>query len=170
LTWSIVVPAADWLSVSLTSTQTAAGDATPVDVTLDASTLSAGTYTATLTIDSDDPFVSQRTIPVTLTVGSACVPVAGASFTFAPAAPQVGQTVNFSASVTAGDMPISYAWDFGDTNTGTGQYTTHTYNDVLTYTVMLTATNGCPSTDTDQTQISVVSAGSKVYLPLVLKQ
>lgn len=39
------------------------------------------------------------------------------------------------------NMPVSWAWDFGDGNTGTGQNPLHTYSAPGTYTVCLTATN-----------------------------
>jgi uncharacterized repeat protein (TIGR01451 family) len=176
LTWSITRPTADaaWLNVSATGQQeTAPGGATSVTVTLGTSTV--GGYTSALTIDSNDPVTSQKTIPVTLTVKAeepVCEPVAGLSFAFAPSQPQVDETVYFTASVTGGDTPISYAWDFGDDGTGTGGTITHTYSMSMTYTVMLTATNGCepPGTDSAQVPVVEVTKGGKVYLPLVLKQ
>jgi uncharacterized repeat protein (TIGR01451 family) len=166
LTWTIGVPAGDtWLSVSLTSTHTAPGEAALVDVTLDATGLSANTYNSTLTIDGD-PYGPQ-TVPVTLTVESGCVSIAGLNFTFAPSRPEVGQTVNFTASVTAGTTP-SYAWDFGDTGTGTGRTVTHVYSAADTYTVTVTADNACSDPVDAEDQITV--SGYEVYLPLVLKQ
>ena len=166
LTWTIDVPAGDtWLTVSLTSTNTPPDDAALVDVMLDATGLSATTYTSTLTIDGD-PYGPQ-TVPVTLTVESGCVSIAGLSFTFAPSGPEVDQTVNFTASVTAGTTP-SYAWDFGDTGTGTGRTTTHAYSVPGTYTVTVTADNACSDPVDAEDQIMV--SGYEVYLPLVLKQ
>lgn len=35
--------------------------------------------------------------------------------------------VTFAATVTGGDFPLSYQWDFGDGSTGTGAQLTHTY-------------------------------------------
>jgi len=57
-----------WLSVDPAGDTTAPSDSTPVDVTLDAATLGAGTYTADLCIDSNDPDQTQVSVPVSFTV------------------------------------------------------------------------------------------------------
>jgi PKD repeat protein len=71
-----------------------------------------------------------------------CDPPAAAAFTWTPASPYVGETVTFSGSAQ-GTPPISYAWDFGDGDTGTGQSVTHAYTDAGTFTVTMTASNEC---------------------------
>ncbi|UCH88052.1 MAG: PKD domain-containing protein, partial [Thermoplasmata archaeon] len=43
----------------------------------------------------------------------------------------------------------SYIWDFGDTNSGSGETTTHAYTAVGIYTVTLTVTDNGGATDTD---------------------
>lgn len=50
----------------------------------------------------------------------------------------------------------SYAWNFGDSGTSTDANPTHTYATDGTYTVVLTATNGCGSVTASQT-VTVVS-------------
>ena len=50
------------------------------------------------------------------------------------------QTVDFTHTGSGAD---SYAWDFGDGNSSTAQSPSHTYGADGTYTVTLTATNGC---------------------------
>jgi PKD repeat protein/outer membrane protein assembly factor BamB len=74
-----------------------------------------------------------------------------ASFTFSPSAPKVGETVNFdaSASMDPDGTITSYAWNFGDGNTGTGKTTSHAYEAVARYTVTLTVTDNDGLTDTD---------------------
>ena len=52
----------------------------------------------------------------------------------------VGQAVAFTANLTSGSG-VSYAWDFGDGATGTGQSPTHSYAAPGTYTVGVTASN-----------------------------
>ena len=59
--------------------------------------------------------------------------------------------VNFMNTTTNAS---SYSWDFGDTNTSALENPTHTYNEAGTYTVILTATNECGSTETT-TEITV---------------
>ncbi|MFB6838523.1 ThuA domain-containing protein [Streptomyces sp. NPDC056361] len=66
----------------------------------------------------------------------------------ASATPDSGQAplqVTFSSAGTAdpdaGDV-LTYAWDFGDGSTGTGQNPTHTYTANGTYTARLTVTDG----------------------------
>jgi sugar lactone lactonase YvrE len=65
-----------------------------------------------------------------------------ASFTANPASGPVPLTVNFngSASTHPGGAITAYAWDFGDGQAGAGAQTSHTYNAVGTYTVVLTVT------------------------------
>jgi len=51
-----------------------------------------------------------------------------------------GESVRFSSNVR-GDSPLSYEWDFGDGNSGSGQSSSHTYDEPGQYTVSLTASN-----------------------------
>ena len=75
-----------------------------------------------------------------------------ASFTFA--ANQLTATFAGSvAPVLTGATP-SYVWDFGDGNAGQGANPAHTYASSGTYTVTLTALNGCASATASQ-QITV---------------
>jgi uncharacterized repeat protein (TIGR01451 family) len=72
---------------------------------------------------------------------AACTPVSGADFTVNPSSPALGIPTVFTASVTAGSPAITYAWDFGDGGTGSGQTLTHTFTSAATYIVKLTASN-----------------------------
>ncbi|MBK9191533.1 MAG: PKD domain-containing protein [Crocinitomicaceae bacterium] len=56
---------------------------------------------------------------------------------------------------------IEFEWDFGDGNTSTDQLTSHEYPNVGTYTITLTATNGCGS-DTTVTQNITIANGVQV--------
>ncbi len=65
---------------------------------------------------------------------------------------QIGQApfaVTFNASQSSdpdGD-PLTYTWDFGDGNTGTGEIAIHTYQSTGTFTAKLTVSDGQASTD-----------------------
>ncbi len=82
--------------------------------------------------------------PYTLNSGSAGAPVA----TFTPTQALGGFTVNFDASATNGNGN-TYTWDFGDGSpAGSGAMTSYTYTTGGNYSVKLTVTNACGSSDT----------------------
>lgn len=63
---------------------------------------------------------------------------------------------NESFNATPFNLNWSYSWDFGDSNTGNGFFTTHQYTASGTYTVCLTvndSSNGCSSTFCDTVNI-----------------
>jgi len=67
-----------WLSVDPTAGQVAADSSTPVTVSVDATGLADGEYTATLIVETSDPFASELLVPVTLTVAGEPEPEAAA--------------------------------------------------------------------------------------------
>jgi len=79
------------------------------------------------------------------------------AFTFSPAAPQVGQAIQFSDGSSG--APTSWSWAFGDGVTSTVQNPTHTYAASGSYTVTLTVANSTGSAATTRT-VNVVSAGT----------
>ncbi|MFW5972732.1 MAG: PKD domain-containing protein [Bacteroidota bacterium] len=101
----------------------------------------AGTYTVNFTASNQEGRgTSMRSCTVTVTP-----PPAPPEIVTVNANPQsfdVCQptSVQFSANVR-GDEPLTYTWDFGDGNTGTGANPTNTYTEAGTYTVTLTASN-----------------------------
>jgi PKD repeat protein/predicted GH43/DUF377 family glycosyl hydrolase len=100
----------------------------------------AGTYAVTLTATNCE--TGTATAVHTITVQPPCVPVADAAFSWLPLIPPVGQAVTFTGTVAAGDPPISYTWDLGDSSFVFGPSSiTHTYSATGTYTVIMTATN-----------------------------
>lgn len=64
-----------------------------------------------------------------------------------------GSAVQFdgTGSSDPGGGDLTYAWDFGDGNTGAGPTPTHTYLDAGEYTVTLTVTNDAGLSDSDTT-------------------
>ncbi|MGB9623448.1 MAG: PKD domain-containing protein [Phycisphaerae bacterium] len=69
-------------------------------------------------------------------------------------------TVNFDASGSSdsdGD-PLTYAWTFGDGQTGNGKTAAHKYAAADSYTVVLTVSDGRGGTDAKSVTISVAAA------------
>ena len=64
------------------------------------------------------------------------------------------EVVDFDASGSSSDA-VSYAWDFGDGNTGTGATTQHTYAAAGQYTVTLTVTDACGGEDVTTQTVDV---------------
>ncbi len=98
----------------------------------------AGSYTVTLSTGSiTGPERESRTITVT-----AAPPPASpqsSSFTFSPASPAPGQTVQFTD--TSGGPPTSWHWNFNDGSTSTVQNPNHTFTAAGTYNVTLVVSN-----------------------------
>ncbi len=83
----------------------------------------------------------QATIRTTVPTGCpTCTPISGVDFIATPPGGAPGVEITFNA-VASGSPAITYAWDYGDTGTGTGQVVTHTFTTAGTYTVTLTASN-----------------------------
>lgn len=69
----------------------------------------------------------------------------------------LGETVslNGASSVDADGDSLSYRWDFGDGDTGSGVAVTHSYDRIGSYTVMLTVNDGNGGVNTASTEIVV---------------
>lgn len=106
---------------------------------------------------------------VTATFVQACVPVSDVDFTWTPEQPKGGEAVAFQATVGGGTAPITYAWAFGDGETGTGDAVSHTFPRALsdtTYTVTLTVSNACSEVSVSHT---LQVKPRRLFLPLVLR-
>jgi PKD repeat protein len=66
-----------------------------------------------------------------------------ASFSYSPALPAVGQSVQFTDTSTG--SPTSWQWNFGDGGTSTSQNPSHTFTTAGSYAVILTASNNAGS-------------------------
>jgi len=73
-----------------------------------------------------------------------------ADFTASPLTATIGQDIQFNDISTG--SPIDWAWNFGDGQTSDIQNPTHQYTAEGTYTIELTSTNACSSSDTETKQ------------------
>jgi len=140
------------------------GDGSPIDTVSGANPsytyAAADTYTVTLTVTDDDGLTGTDTTTASIDQANA-PPTAEAG---EPYAGFVNQPVIFDGSASSdgdGDI-VQYDWDFGDGNTGTGLYTSHTYVTTGVYEVRLTVTDDGGDTDESTTRVIV---GSDAILP-----
>src|SRR3990167_1972424 len=80
-----------------------------------------------------------------------------------PSNPFKGDDVAFSASVSGGIAPFTYAWTFGDGSSGTGDSPTHRYSSDGSKNIHLTVTDADDRTGTTSTSVTVQS--DPVILP-----
>ena len=80
-----------------------------------------------------------------------------ASFTASPT--DLTAAFDGTASSDADGTVASWAWTFGDSTTGTGATTSHTYTTAGTYTVGLTVTDNQGGTNTTTRSVTVTAAG-----------
>ena len=101
----------------------------------------AGSKTVTLTVtNSTGSKSASRTVPVLAALT--------ASFTFSPASPAIGQSVQFTdASI---GTPTNWQWNFGDGTTSVAQNPSHGFASAGSYTVTLTIMNSSTSNTTSR--------------------
>ena len=121
----------------------------------------AGTYTVTFTADNGGSTDSES---MTVTVVPPPVPAEIITINANPSPATSGEAVSFSSNVQ-GDTPITYNWDFGDGNTGSGANPTHTYETAGTYTVTLEVSNETGS-DSRTIELVVEPAVSAICLEI----
>ncbi len=133
---------------------------TATGVTASNTYTSVGVYTASLTV-SDGTYTDIATIVITV---NNTAPVA--CFTATPTSGESPLPVSFDASCSSdanGDN-LTFSWDFGDGNTGTGSSATHTYASDGLFTAILTVTDSNGDSDTYSTTIGVGIVSSDLKL------
>lgn len=120
-----------------------------------------GTYVVTLTIA--DQYNRTASVSQTIDVVGGTAPAA--VLTFSPAAPVVGQDVNFNAAATLpepGRRIRSYKWDFGDgtLKTTSSPTTSHDYSEAGTYNVTLVVTDDAGRIGTTSVAVTIAGAAS----------
>lgn len=101
----------------------------------------SGHFTVTLTVTDTTGLTSAPATTTATIASSNNPPVASAG---GPYTGTTGVAIAFDGSASTdpdGDLPLTYAWDFGDGTTGTGATPSHVYTTVDTFTVTLTVTD-----------------------------
>ena len=137
--------------------------ATATGETAQHSYTTAGSYLVQVTVTDDDGATDDDSTVLTITQDGSIAPTANAGGTY-NAEPGVEVSFDASASADADGSIVSWAWDFGDGATATGETATHTYDSAGTYLVRLVVTDDEGLTD-DDTAIATISAGNN-QLPL----
>lgn len=119
----------------------------------------AGAYNVTLNVTSSGGLWAVAWEVVNVIAPPVHAPEA--AFTWVPAVPQLGESVEFDGSgSTAGSGNVtSYAWDFGDgaTQTGTEPTITHVYGNFGGYVVSLNVTNSDGLSDVVNHSVTVIA-------------
>jgi len=113
-----------------------------------------GTYNTTLTVTDNESFTATTYHNVVVQA-----PPTG-SFTVMPNPAVVGATVNFDASASSDPdgTIISYAWEFGDSSTGSQALTSHPYASPGTFRVNLTVADNDGLTATTSKDVDIQPA------------
>ena len=95
------------------------------------------------------------------------IPPLAASFTFSPSMPTSGQTVTFTSTVTGGNPPYTFAWDFGDTGTSTLANPTHVFTTTAPagadFTVKMTVTDSTTPTPQSKAPSKMIHVGPAAF-------
>ncbi|MCA4133607.1 PKD domain-containing protein [Arthrobacter sp. M4] len=121
----------------------------------------AGTYSITLTVTDNSNNTNSVTKPVTVTAPPPNKPPT-AAFTATPN--NLVAAFDASASADPDGTITSYAWNFGDSATGNGATTSHSYAAAGTYAVKLTVTDNAGATGTVTKNVTVTAPAANTVL------
>ena len=126
----------------------------------------AGNYSVTLTVTDNLGATGTQTQSISVTSTSVNTPPL-ASFTYDLS--NLNVTFDASGSSDSDGNIVSYAWTFGDGNTGTGVTPSHTYAAAGNYSVILTVTDNVGATGTQTQSVTVTEplAGNIVLVSAV---
>lgn len=116
----------------------------------------AGTYEVRLTVTDGPGLTSSATKSATPVQNQAPVAAFTAETTFLKA------TLDARGSSDPDGTIESYAWDFGDQESGTGATPSHAYDRAGTYSITLTTTDDDGATNTVARQVTVVQAPNEL--------
>ena len=111
----------------------------------------AGTFTVTLTVTDDRGATHQAT----KTVETVDIPNEAPTAAFEASVDELVASFDASGSADPDGTIASYAWDFGDDETGDDETITHEYAEDGTYTVTLTVTDDLGATDSMSLDVTV---------------
>jgi PKD repeat protein len=120
-----------------------------------------GTFAVTLTVTDNQGAPGQVTKNVTVS-GANTPPTAN----FTSSCTQLACSFNGGSSTDPDGTIVSYAWNFGDGQTGTGATVAHTYGSAGTYAVTLTVTDnhGAPGQVTKNVTATAPNQGGQIAL------
>jgi PKD repeat protein len=119
----------------------------------------AGTFTASLTVTDNQGATSTITHPVTVTAPAANNPPVAA---FTSTVASLTASFDGTTSTDPDGTVASYAWSFGDGQTGTGSTVSHSYATAGTFTVSLTVTDNQGATATVSHPVTTIAPPANV--------
>jgi PKD repeat protein len=104
----------------------------------------------------------------TITVAASALPTP--SFVFSPSSPVISQAIQFNASASLaapGRSLVSFAWNWGDGATSTGQLASHSYTLAGVYNVTLTVTDDAGQSATAPQTVTVGQGNPTAVLSVI---
>lgn len=137
---------------------------------IDHTFVSSGIYTVTLKVTDDVGAFSSTTATITVSAPTAAANQPPKAVITATPMQSGSSSIAFDAysSSDSDGTIVSYAWNFGDGETATGDYVEHTYQSAGDYTVVLTVVDDAGASSQDSMTISVVDQPSTNTPPVAV--